>query len=81
MRRHSHERHSVIPIREILWGERSVRSVANLTGQDGVEFMALAGKIPLRIETEPFSLARANEALSALRDGKIHGAAVLTFDA
>jgi alcohol dehydrogenase, propanol-preferring len=62
---------------DILWGERSVRSVANLTRQDGVEFMALAGKIPLKIETTPFPLRSANDALAALRSGKIHGAAVL----
>lgn len=63
---------------DILWGERVVRSVANLTRQDGVEFMQLAGTMPLRIETEPFPLVEANEALSALRSGKVHGAAVLT---
>ena len=65
---------------EILWGERVVRSVANLTRQDGVEFMQLAGQIPLRIETEPFSLDRANDAPGALRGGKVHGAAVLVVD-
>jgi propanol-preferring alcohol dehydrogenase len=63
---------------DILWGERVVRSVANLTRQDGVDFMKLAGAMPLRIETEPFPLAKANDALSALRSGKVHGAAVLT---
>ena len=62
---------------DILWGERVVRSVANLTRQDGIEFMQLAGAMPLRVETEPFPLAEANEALSALRAGKVHGAAVL----
>ena len=62
---------------DILWGERVVRSVANLTRQDGIEFMKLAGTMPLRIETEPFALERANDALAALRGGKVHGAAVL----
>ena len=55
---------------DILWGERVVRSVANLTRQDGIEFMKLAGTIPLRIDTEPFPVARANDALSALRGEK-----------
>ncbi|HEX4000458.1 MAG TPA: zinc-dependent alcohol dehydrogenase family protein [Pirellulales bacterium] len=65
---------------EILWGERMVRSVANLTRQDGVEFMKIAGEIPLRIETQPFPLSSANEALAALRAGKVHGAAVLVVE-
>lgn len=65
---------------ENLWGERIVRSVANLTRQDGVEFMKVAGQVPLRIETELFPLAKANEALDALRSGKVHGAAVLSDD-
>lgn len=61
----------------ILWGERAVRSVANLTRRDGEEFLRLAPKIPVRTTTEPFDLARANEALARLRQGKITGAAVL----
>ena len=61
----------------ILWEERSICSVANLTRRDGEEFLALAPKIPLRTETEMFPLAGANEALHRLRAGKIHGAAVL----
>lgn len=63
---------------EILWGERTVRSVANLTRRDGEEFLALAPKVPVRTEVQPFPLSEANEALDALRRGKIRGAAVLT---
>lgn len=61
----------------ILWGERVVRSIANLTRRDGEEFMRLAPRIPVRTTTEPFDLAQANEALARLRGGKITGAAVL----
>ena len=61
----------------ILWEERSVRSVANLTRQDGEEFMALAATLPIRTEVEEFSLAQANEALQRLREGRLQGAAVL----
>jgi propanol-preferring alcohol dehydrogenase len=61
----------------ILWGERVVRSVANLTRRDGEEFLALAPRVPVRTEVEPFPLARANEALAALRQGRVRGAAVL----
>jgi propanol-preferring alcohol dehydrogenase len=62
---------------EILWGERVVRSVANLTRRDGEEFLALAAQVPVRTTVEVYPLARANEALDALREGRIHGAAVL----
>jgi propanol-preferring alcohol dehydrogenase len=65
---------------EILWGERVVRSVANLTRKDGEEFLALAPKVPVRTEVATFPLEEANEALSALRSGKIRGAAVLVVD-
>jgi propanol-preferring alcohol dehydrogenase len=65
---------------EILWGERVVRSVANLTRKDGEEFLALAPKVPVRTEVATFPLERANEALKALRSGKIRGAAVLVVD-
>jgi propanol-preferring alcohol dehydrogenase len=61
----------------ILWQERSICSVANLTRRDGEEFMALAPKVPVRTELETFPLAEANEALRRLRSGKIKGAAVL----
>jgi len=66
---------------EILWEERSVCSVANLTRQDGEEFFALAPRIPVRTEVQTFPLAEANEALARLRSGKIQGAAVLLTDA
>ncbi|MFZ5640683.1 MAG: zinc-dependent alcohol dehydrogenase family protein [Bacillota bacterium] len=62
---------------EILWGERVVRSVANLTRRDGEEFLALAPKVPVRTEVQPFPLTAANEALDALRSGRVRGAAVL----
>jgi propanol-preferring alcohol dehydrogenase len=61
----------------LLWGERSVRSVANLTRRDGEEFLALAPRIPVRAEVEAFPLAEANEALTRLRTGRVRGAAVL----
>ncbi|GAB4465733.1 MAG: zinc-dependent alcohol dehydrogenase family protein [Burkholderiaceae bacterium] len=61
----------------ILWGERVVRSVANLTRADGEEFLALAGRIPVRTHVETFDLQRANEALDAVRRGRVQGAAVL----
>jgi propanol-preferring alcohol dehydrogenase len=62
---------------ELLWGERVVRSVANLTRADGEEFLALAPSIPVRTEVETFPLADANEALDRLRRGALHGSAVL----
>ena len=62
----------------LLWGERSVRSVANLTRRDGNAFLALAATLPLAVRVEPYALPRANEALSSLRSGTIAGAAVLT---
>jgi propanol-preferring alcohol dehydrogenase len=65
---------------ELLWGERAIRSVANLTRRDGEEFLALAPKVPVRCEVEPFPLERANEALRRLRSGDIQGAAVLVMD-
>jgi propanol-preferring alcohol dehydrogenase len=61
----------------ILWGERVVRSVANLTRRDAEEFLALAPNVPVRTETELFALADANEALDHLRAGRVRGAAVL----
>jgi alcohol dehydrogenase, propanol-preferring len=65
---------------EILWGERSVISVANLTRQDGLDFLALAPEVPVRTEVVPFPLEEANEALAALRGGHVRGAAVLVVD-
>jgi propanol-preferring alcohol dehydrogenase len=61
----------------ILWGERMVRSVANLTRRDAEEFLALAPKVPVKTVTELFPLAAANEALDRLRAGRLQGAAVL----
>src|SRR5208282_3301409 len=61
---------------EILWGERTVRSVANLTRRDGEEFLALAPRIPVRTEVQQYPLLRANEALADLRNGRVRGAAV-----
>ena len=65
---------------QILWEERVLRSVANLTRRDGEEFLALAPQIPIHTEVTSFPLERANEALAALRSGKITGAAVLVID-
>jgi propanol-preferring alcohol dehydrogenase len=62
---------------EILWGERTVRSVANLTRKDGEEFLALAPKAGVRTHTTARPLDQANEALADLREGRIEGAAVL----
>ena len=65
---------------QILWGERILRSVANLTRQDGEEFLTLAPQIPIHTEVTSFPLSSANEALDALRTGKINGAAVLVVE-
>ena len=63
----------------VLWGERTVRSVANLTRRDASEFLALAGTIPLEVHSHPYALADANSALADVRDGRVTGAAVLTI--
>jgi propanol-preferring alcohol dehydrogenase len=63
---------------ELLWGERTVRSVANLTRRNGEELLALAPRVPVRTEVEMRPLAQANEALDALRAGRVTGAVVLT---
>jgi alcohol dehydrogenase, propanol-preferring len=60
-----------------LWEERTICSVANLTRRDGEEFLALAPRVPVRTETHTFPLERANDALHALRDGALTGAAVI----
>jgi len=65
---------------EILWGERVVRSVANLTRRDGEEFLALAPRVPVHTDVEPMPLDKANEAVRRLRAGEVHGAAVLTIE-
>jgi propanol-preferring alcohol dehydrogenase len=64
----------------ILWGERTVRSVANLTRRDGEEFLDIATRANIRTEVEAFRLEEANEALARLREGRIRGAAVLVMD-
>jgi propanol-preferring alcohol dehydrogenase len=66
---------------ELLWGERVVRSAANLTRRDGEEFLLLAPRVPVRTEVEAFPLAAANEALARLRAGEVRGAAVLQVGA
>ena len=65
---------------EILWGERVLRSVANLTREDGTEFLALAPQVPVRTEVNAYPLAEANAALDDLRAGRFRGAAVLVVD-
>jgi propanol-preferring alcohol dehydrogenase len=62
---------------KLLWEERVVRSVANLTRRDGEELLAVAPEVPVKTEVKPFPLEQANEALSSLRAGKLQGAAVL----
>ena len=65
---------------EILWGERVVRSVANLTRRDGEAFLALAPKVPVKTRPLPYRLEQANQALDDLRAGRLQGAAVLHID-
>jgi propanol-preferring alcohol dehydrogenase len=64
----------------ILWGERQLRSVANLTRRDAEEFLALAPEVPVKAEVEVFPLVEANRALDHLRAGEIRGAGVLVVD-
>lgn len=63
----------------ILWGERVLRSVANLTRKDGEEFLAIASKVPIRTTIKTYPLEKANEAMQDLREGKISGSAVITL--
>jgi propanol-preferring alcohol dehydrogenase len=63
---------------ELLWGERVVRSVANLTRRDGEEFLALAPEVPVRAHVAEYPLERANDALDDLRGGRVTGSAVLS---
>ncbi|MCW5699825.1 MAG: zinc-dependent alcohol dehydrogenase family protein [Rhodospirillales bacterium] len=65
---------------DILWREKKVVSVANLTRRDGEEFLELAPKVPVKTEIEPLPLAQANDALARLREGRLTGAAVLVPD-
>jgi propanol-preferring alcohol dehydrogenase len=64
----------------ILWGERVIRSVANLTRRDGEEFLALAPQIPIHTQVETFTLEQANAALRCLKHGQVQGAAVLVIN-
>lgn len=64
---------------QILWEERKICSVANLTRKDGLDFLELASKIPIKTQTQLFALRDANDALDALRNGRIQGAAVLVM--
>jgi propanol-preferring alcohol dehydrogenase len=61
----------------LLWGERHIRSVANLTRRDGNEFFQIAERVPIRTRTQRYSLDQANDALADLRGGRVEGAAVL----
>jgi propanol-preferring alcohol dehydrogenase len=65
---------------DILWGERTVRSVANLTRQDASEFLTLAPRVPVRTDVHPYPLADAGRALEDLRAGRFQGAAVIEID-
>jgi propanol-preferring alcohol dehydrogenase len=65
---------------ELLWGERTVRSVANLTREDGRQFMNIAPEVPVRVSTTAFPLEQADEALARLRKGSLEGAAVLKMN-
>jgi propanol-preferring alcohol dehydrogenase len=62
---------------QLLWEERTIRSVANLTRQDGEEFLEIAPKVPVKTTVTPYKLEHANRALDDLRSGKLDGAAVL----
>jgi alcohol dehydrogenase, propanol-preferring len=63
---------------ELLWEERQIRSVANLTRRDGEEFLEIAPKVPVRTEVHPYPLAEANRALDDRAHGRFQGASVLT---
>jgi propanol-preferring alcohol dehydrogenase len=65
---------------QLLWEERAVRSVANLTRLDGQEFMNIAERVPIQTSVERFALGDANDALDRLRRGQLRGAAVLSID-
>jgi propanol-preferring alcohol dehydrogenase len=64
----------------LLWGERSIRSVANLTRRDGEEFLAIAPKVPVHNQVQSYTLEQANEALADLKEGRVRGAAVLSIN-
>lgn len=62
---------------DILWGERCVRSVANLTRRDAEEFLALAPQVPIETSIETFNLVDVNDAIDRMRNGQLTGAAVI----
>jgi propanol-preferring alcohol dehydrogenase len=64
----------------LIYGERSIQSVANMTRKDAVELLKLAGDIPIRTEVSTFSLAEANKVLRLLKESKIKGTAVLSLE-
>ena len=64
---------------EILWHERTMRSVANLTRRDGEEFIALAASVPVETSIQVYPLAEANRALDDMRHGRVRGSAVLAI--
>lgn len=65
---------------QLLWGERVIRSVANLTRQDGLDFFTIAPKVPVTTEVQTYALSDANKALADLKNGKVRGAAVLVME-
>ncbi|MCK4720745.1 alcohol dehydrogenase, partial [bacterium] len=65
---------------KIIWGERSIKSVANLTRQDGEEFLKIAPEVPVKSLVNPYPLEKVNEALDDLRNGRFNGAAVIVVD-
>ena len=65
---------------DILWGERTVCTIANLTRRDGEEFFELASRLHIKTEIEIFKLESVNQAIDQLRQGRINGAAVLVMD-
>ena len=64
----------------LLWGERVVRSVANLTVKDGQRFFRLAIRVPLKTQVQFYKLSQANQAIGDLREGRVYGATVLVLD-
>ena len=64
---------------ELLWGERSLRSVANLTRRDGLDFLELAPRVPIQTEVQGYPLSETNRALADLRSGAVSGALVVTI--
>ena len=76
------KRNSVPPLdyASLLWDEKEIKSVANITRRDAQDFLKLAAEIPIKPEVQEFKLEEANEALLLLKQGKIRGAAVLRMD-